>query len=335
MRVLLYCAQAYSVAVLEPLGLEAEKRGYEVVWFCPHSLAAKLPEGARVVHSHEEACDFKSDAIFVPGNDVPFYLRGIKTQIFHGFAGEKRGHFRIRGYFDLYLTQGPYFTQKFSDLKSRYRNFEVVETGWPKLDPYLNRKSLRNGLGGLPTLLYAPTFSRSLTSARILLEVIPELASLFNVVVKFHPLTPPDIVSDYQSVCGAHKSITITDEDDLCSLIVDADILLSDTSSAVYEAIILGRKVVTFRSVNKRTPWENVKLVGSLADALVRSAKEVLTPECEQLRLSYHPYTDGKSAARMMDAVEIYAEKHGVPECRSLSILRKLRWIDELNLWKY
>ena len=57
-------------------------------------------------------------------------------QRFATFIDEKKGHFRIRKYFDLYLTQGPFFTKKFNELKKKFKNFEVVETGWPKLDIY-------------------------------------------------------------------------------------------------------------------------------------------------------------------------------------------------------
>ena len=28
--------------------------------------------------------------IFVPGNEVPHFIRGVKTQVFHGLAGEKK-----------------------------------------------------------------------------------------------------------------------------------------------------------------------------------------------------------------------------------------------------
>ena len=39
----------------------------------------------------KELKKYNSDAIFVCGNAVPHYLKGVKTQVFHGFAGEKKG----------------------------------------------------------------------------------------------------------------------------------------------------------------------------------------------------------------------------------------------------
>lgn len=47
---------------------------------------------------------------------------------------EKKDHWIIRRYFDTYFTQGPFFTKKFKELAAEYKDFEVVETGWPKQD---------------------------------------------------------------------------------------------------------------------------------------------------------------------------------------------------------
>ena len=54
---------------------------------------------------------------------------GVKIQIFHGYAAEKKDHWVIRRYFDTYFTQGPFFTEGFKALAKKYKDFEVVETG--------------------------------------------------------------------------------------------------------------------------------------------------------------------------------------------------------------
>ena len=135
MRATLFCNLPYAFSILLPLKMELEKRGIAYVWYVPKELMSLFPYKDEPITSDMKSLkDYNSDMIFVPGNDVPHFLRGVKVQIFHGLAGEKKGHFRIREYFDLYLTQGPYFTNRFDELKQKHKNFEVVQTGWCKLD---------------------------------------------------------------------------------------------------------------------------------------------------------------------------------------------------------
>ncbi|MDX1754351.1 MAG: CDP-glycerol--glycerophosphate glycerophosphotransferase, partial [Salinimicrobium sediminis] len=178
MKFILFCQNPYAFGILEPIMQELKEQKEEYLWFLTENLRGKFPfKEEPHTYDIEELVAWQSDAIFCPGNEVPHYLRGVKVQIFHGLAGEKKGHFRIRHYFDLYLTQGPYFTRKFRRLKRRHRNFEVVETGWPKLDIYARdlqtydaeKKALLNEHKAEKLILYAPTFSPSLTSAPHLL----------------------------------------------------------------------------------------------------------------------------------------------------------------------
>lgn len=331
MKVLLYCAQSYSIAILTPLGEEANRRGYEVLWYCPLRFANKAPAGARCVSTHREAYEFRSDVIFVPGNDVPFYFRGVKVQVFHGFAGEKKGHFRIRGYFDLYLTQGPYFTERFLELSEKHRNFEVVETGWPKLDPYFKQARHVNR-GAKPILLYAPTFSPRLSSALNLVDTIPILAKSFEVVIKFHPLTSREILDVYNHKCKFLSSVSFSDCEDVCSLINSASVVLSDTSSVVYEAIMLGRGVVTYKSASFGRLWSDVDCSEDVLPACVAAISN-RHEGMAYLRQRYHPYEDGMSAPRMLDATESYALRKGIPTVRVVSFARKIRYAQDWRLW--
>jgi UDP-N-acetylglucosamine 2-epimerase len=41
----------------------------------------------------------------------------------------------------------------------------------------------------------------------------------------------------------------------------------------------------------------------------------------------YHPYSDGKSSARMIDAVQQYVKQNGVPTKRRVPLLRKLKML--------
>lgn len=93
-----------------------------------------LKDEVKWTNSIQEIYDFSPDVLFVPCNIVPYYLPGVKIQIFHGYAAEKKDHWVIRRYFDTYFTQGPFFTEGFKALAKKYKDFEVVETGWPRQD---------------------------------------------------------------------------------------------------------------------------------------------------------------------------------------------------------
>ena len=105
MKCILFCQNNYAFGILEPIKTYLENNGHDYIWYVNEKISSDFPfKNEKNTSSITELEDYKSDVIFVPGNEVPHYLRGLKVQIFHGLAGEKKGHFRIRHYFDLYLT---------------------------------------------------------------------------------------------------------------------------------------------------------------------------------------------------------------------------------------
>lgn len=338
MKALLFCQNPYAFGILEPLGRELKSRGDEILWFAPEKLIVQFPFGNdyKKSSSIKDCIKFNADAIFVPGNEVPHYLRGVKTQIFHGFAGEKKGHFRIRHYFDLYLTQGPWFTSRFKTLASKFTNFTVIETGWSKLDTLysyeddgsaLKNKTLKNRSKKY-LLLYAPTFSPSLTSADNSINQIIELSKHkdFHVVVKFHDLTSKKIVAKYVDAAKVNEHLQIAEDKNILPWIKAADLMISDTSSAVYEFLLLDKPVITINSRSKHIRWEDISdpsyLLSSVVDNLIN---DPLKEERLWFVKNYHPYKDGNSSKRMIKAVEDYIQKYGVPEKRELQWTRRFK----------
>lgn len=314
-----------------------KRKGHPYLWFLTENLSGKFPFPQEPSTSDmRELINFRSDAVFCPGNEVPHYLRGLKVQIFHGLAGEKKGHFRIRHYFDLYLTQGPYFTEKFLQLKEKYRDFEVIETGWPKLDIYgrdihkydREKEQLLQKHGAKKLLLYAPTFSPSLTSAPELLEEIGKLAAHEDnlLLIKFHDLMDPKVREQYQDLAAAHQNLVVEEEPNIVKFLLMADLLISDTSSVVYEFLLLNKPVVTVKSNAENIRWDNAlapgEVSGKVADNLER---DPFREQRQQIISEYHPYNDGRSAERMIEAVEAFIAENGVPERRKLPFLRRLK----------
>lgn len=336
MKAVLFCANPYAFGILKPLHDELTAQAHDVLWYVPDSIRTSFPfsDQVRATNTIADIHAYASDALFVPGNEVPHYLRGVKVQVFHGLAGEKKGHFRIRNYFDLYLTQGPYFTQEFQRLAQRYGDFEVKETGWCKLDTLYQhhaeykreRDTLLQQHGRQHLILYAPTFSPSLTSARACKDAVIQLADKEDIVllVKFHDLMDKGVVNEYRTLAAARSNVVIVEDRNILKSLIMADMMISDTSSVVYEFVLLNKPVITIRTTSSHITWCDIAGASHLHEAFKRElvqdtfrARRTYTIE------QYHPYTDGKSSARMIAAVQEYIARKGVPERRKLNIMRR------------
>ncbi len=314
-----------------------KEKGYSYLWFVNEPITKNFPfKNETFTSEMQDVIAFNSDVIFVPGNEVPYYLRGLKVQVFHGLAGEKKGHFRIRHYFDLYLTQGPYFTRKFNELKQKFKNFDVIETGWPKLDVYgkelhkydSEKQELLLKYGAKKIVLYAPTFSPSLNSASFLENEFKELAKNedYLVLVKFHDLMVNELVESYKNLANETSNIVYEEERNIIKFLLMADIMVSDTSSVVYEFLLLNKPVITYKSSSKNIQWDNSIEYNNLSEKIKSNLEEDKFKEKRtNIMEEYHPYNDGDSALRMVETVFKYIKENGVPENRKLSFLRRLK----------
>lgn len=337
MKVILFCQHSYSFGILEPIKKILIQKKYEFSWFITKNLIEEFPfKSENCITDISKLKKYNADAIFVPGNYVPHYLNGLKIQIFHGLAGEKKAHFKIRHFFDVYLTQGPYFTERFNELKNKYKDFEVIETGWSKLDKYnenieyfiIEKNNLLEKYDAKKILLYAPTFNSNMISAPYLIEEFKRLLNNkdFLLIIKFHTLTSQEIINEYKNLEKFYKNLIINNEPDITKLMIISDQLISDTSSVVYEFQLLDKPVLTFKSQAENIEWENLLEYNNLAekvnenliqDKFKRNRQKVIT--------KYHPYNDGKSSLRMVEAVEKIISEKGVPKKRKVSLSRKFK----------
>ncbi|MGB7841733.1 MAG: CDP-glycerol glycerophosphotransferase, partial [Salinimicrobium sp.] len=166
-RFLIYISYSYAFPIGEPLEQEILRRGYEVKWFADEEeTRAKFSEEKQVLNNIKEAIAYQPHIVLSITNSIADFLPGLKVQVFHGFATSKRnfkkGHFRIRGFFDLYCTHGPSTTQPFLELQKEHKYFEVRETGWPKLDPLF---PVWDEPREKPCILVASTFTKKLSLA--------------------------------------------------------------------------------------------------------------------------------------------------------------------------
>ena len=339
MRIVLFCENAYAIDILNPIQEYVTKQNlsHEVMWYIHKPKISQFPYRNIVewTDSIQEIYDFTPDVIFVPGNIVPYYLPGVKVQVFHGYAAEKKDHWVIRRYFDTYFTQGPYFTKHFKKLSEKYGDFEVLETGWTKQDWIkenlhcydVDKEQLKKESGKNTIILYAPTFSPKLTSLPHIKNDLERLVKERDalLLIKLHPLTRSEWVEEYREWAkGKRDVIFIEKAENITKYQLMSDVLISDTSSTIYEFLLLSRPVITLGTISKDIYWVNITDSRSLVDAYDKALND---PEALANRKwiveNYDPYLDGNVCRRMLDGVEDYIKRHGVPKKRQLNLWRK------------
>jgi len=327
MKYLFFVSIAYSFEILRPLQKAIQANGDEVCWYIEeddlrHHLLANEVELASI----RAVMEFRPDAIFVPGNWVPFFFPGLKVQVFHGFGIEKKGHFRIRNFFDLYCTHGPITTDRFKRLANQHPHFRVIETGWPKVDPlfWTDQQDESNQ----KTVLYAPTFSPSLTSISALHIEIRELTRKYDWhwVIKFHPKTSEELRTLFDNI--ESDRVSIKDDGDILPLMQRCDVMISDTSSVIAEFMLLDKPVIAYNNANPGEHLKNITNAAQLEELIVEVFEK--TPDWLIQQRNFveqmHPYNDGKSSQRVLQATKQIIHQQASHKLRKpLNLFRNLK----------
>jgi CDP-glycerol glycerophosphotransferase (TagB/SpsB family) len=338
-RCLFYITENYSFEILRPLQQEILKRGGEVKWLVTGSNVntSNFSVNEIVVSSISDAVSYNPQVCFIPGNLIPNFIPGLKVQVFHGLEWKKKGHFQIRGFFDLYCTHGKATSSRFQLLADKYGYFDVVETGWPKVDPLFTTPQAQYFSTNKPTILYAPTFSPKLTSAVDLFNEIKKLSESkeYNWLVKFHPKMNINWMNTYESLNS--DNFKVLNSSDINELFQAADILISDTSSVIGEFSLLGKPIVTYKNSLPGEYLIDIKIPSKLPTAIIEalSPSKTLRQEISNYCNELHPYKDGHSSSRIMNAVESILKNGKFAKKRKpLNIFRSLKLRKKLSYWK-
>lgn len=346
---LLFATERYALPIVQPLADALQAAGHTVyAWFVDGAAGAALPAPVRMV-GLREAVALQPRAVFSAANWVPPFVAGAKVQLFHGFNVEKRedarGHFRVRGLFDLYCTQGPATTAPFRALADRVGHFAVVETGWPKLDPLFLPEAtrddgatrLRAAARGRPVVLFASTFTERLSAAPYLFDAIAaEVARGERYwLLTLHPKCAPEWFDRYRTLAGENAVFVETEQ--LIAAQRAADVLVADTTSVVSEFAVQRKPVVTFRN---RAPKPHMLDFDDAAQ-LPAMLEQAFAPSAEWLAAlaayadAIHPYRDGRSSERVIAATEaLLRGELGVLKRKPLAArLRALQIRRELGYW--
>ncbi|WP_157208009.1 CDP-glycerol glycerophosphotransferase family protein [Mariniflexile maritimum] len=336
-KFLIYISYSYAVPIGNPLEQEIISRGDSVKWFSDLDNGKKaLKNKTNLLNTIQEVVIYKPDIVLVATDDVPDFITGLKVQIFHGFFAKKRPlkhggfyHFRIRGFFDLYCTQGPSTTSEFTRLSKELNYFEVIETGWSKVDPMF---PLENNTDILqhPTIMIASTFTERLSLAynNAVFDEIKRLskANTYKFIMVLHPKLPIDIIKKWQSL--TNENFTFYDTTDLTPLFFKADILFADTTSAIQEFVLQKKPVVTFKHKVHEDFLINIDDANNIEPAFktaLNPSKELME-KIEAYINNLHPYFDGKSSKRVVDACISFLHKDkSYLKNKPLNLLRKYK----------
>mgnify|MGYP001963701756 FL=1 len=135
-----------------------------------------------------------------------------------------------------------------------------------------------------------------------------------------------DVVRSYHQL--DMENIHVIDEPDIIPYLHAADVLVSDTSSVVTEFLLLKKPAITFRTKSPAAHLFDITkpddLESALADVLQNSGKFLV--EALKFVNMMHPYVDGKSSERVLDATDRFiAQTARQMPPKPLNLWRKLQ----------
>lgn len=335
-KFLIYISYSYAIPIGEPLEKEIKKRGFDVFWFSDlENGNNELLKKENSLKNIKEVLNYKPDIVLAATDDVPDFITGIKVQIFHGFLSYKRpekkngeAHFRIRGFFDLYCTQGPSSTKGFKIQQIKKPHFEIIETGWSKVDPLF--PIITKEKNDKPTILIASTFTARLSLAynTDVFNKIKELSlsGKYYFIMVLHPKIPIEIVNKWKTLNGEY--FTFYETTNLIPLFQKSNILFADTTSAIQEFLLQKKPVVTFNHTFKHNYLIDVNKVSNIENAFKEA---LLNPKelIKNIKLfinDLHPYTDGKSSTRIINTTIDFLKKDKTYlKPKPLNLIRKYK----------
>ena len=342
-RFVLNISQNYSFAILRPLQEAIRNSNRDVCWFVQGSSVnlEYFTADEKVLNTVDDVMKYDPDAVIFPANIAPTFFPGINVAVFHGFdAGkvDKKGlndHYKVRNCFDLYCTQGPDSTAEFQRLAEKHHTFKVIETGWCALDP-LCSKNIVDRASGKPTILMCSTFSKKLTCAPHLFDTVKFLSETgkWHWLIQFHPKMDKSIVDKYKSIQSEH--LTFVETDDVIPLLKQADVMVCDTSSVLIMFLLQGKPVVTFNNISPQNYLINIDSPKKLEESIDYALKY---PKCLIDNIQHHidcthPYIDGKSSYRLLDAIDKAIAEKARLKTKPLDFFREFKMRKKLNYWR-
>ncbi|GEM_PF-2115852 len=179
------------------------------------------------------------------------YFRGKKARVMYGNSKDSYNFGPWSRYYDLALTYGPYS----HELMSTFTTSVVV--GNPRFDEWFSgtlplqkpEASLKGKIDkNKKTILYLPTHG-NLCSLEYFGNHVQEIASEFNLIIRPHFATlhwEQERLESLKKAAGPHKEsiVWVDDYTDLVELLAISDLVISDNSGAIFDAVFADKPVV-------------------------------------------------------------------------------------------
>ena len=347
-RYLFFASLSYSYPILRPLQEEIRRRGDEVAWFLEDTCLDLLTSDEKRLNTIDEVMQYNPIAIFAPGDYIYDFFPGVKVRVCHGYPIYKRGgntetHFKIRGWFDIYLTSGESSTPIFYNLEKKHGNFKVYETGWSKVDAIINAKNnaSKRDISSLPTIFVATTFTSYVSALSILYPIISKLVKEreWNWKITMHPkLNDPELKQRYSQLAQDNDNVEFYPVTPNPDVMADSDVMLCDSSSIILEYMLLDKPVVTYRNTTPGKHLINVENINEIEEAI----EKALTRPDDLMKsitkyIEFHErHKDGLNCQRILNAVDDFVGNHqSKMKKKPLNLFRKLKLRKRLNYWKW
>lgn len=337
---LLFASHSYAFSILRPLQTAIRRRGDRAVWFLEYTCPDLLEPDEERLYTLRQVRQFNPLAVIACGNWAYPFFPGIKVEVFHGYPMRKRieaidDHFTIRDYWDIYCTQGPSSTPYFQQLAAKHRYFRIYETGWCKMDEWYGRTTQAETPRPRPAILYAPTFTRGISSAWVMPDVIERLATEkpWDWIITFHPkLTDAALLRRYEALAAAHPNIDFRRLNEGFRTFSQSDVLLCDSSSLIVEYLMTGKPAVTYRNTHPGPFLLDVQQTEDIGPAIERALTHPadLMQAIEEYTAQHEAHRDGHNSDRVLDAIDDFSDHYrGHLHHKPLNINRRLR------MWKH
>ncbi|GKS82321.1 hypothetical protein LPAF129_20070 [Ligilactobacillus pabuli] len=262
-----------KIVVEKLLSLSRKKNlDLDIVWLTLDEKGEDLPEGVRGIryNSLKSLIEMASAQVWVDDFRKKYFPPKKKSQIYyqlwHGciplkmiekdsvdsltdeYVSEAKADSKIADY----MVSGNTFTENI------YRNSfwfsgEILKYGTPKID-YLvsnvNEQRLSHDKLGTNYILYCPTFRDKfqlkdyiLDSKKILAKVSKELGGHWKLLIRLHPN-----IRDHEKevVDACPGSVGVTDYPSLDTLILKSQIVITDYSSVMFDALYANKPVILY-----------------------------------------------------------------------------------------